>query len=298
MKSNHLFLVLFIMLVYGSSYPVGKLGVDNIPPLLFSALRVGLIFLVFLPFFKFKLPRKEMIKPLSFIFANNGCRHLCLNVFCTRERLTIVAPIIIGAQLSIPFGILLSYFFLKDNISINRILLIIISFAGIIIIAYDPRIIDDKIAVILIVTMAFFYALSNMLARVMNEVDTSIMNGWHGLISFIPIILLSFYFEGNPIQLLEGVNNVTIFSILHCALIVSSLGHVSMFYLYKFYPVSKVLPFYSLFPIFGIILTILMFSELLSIYEIIGGILVMGSAYLIHKENNKEDANIQKKAVN
>ena len=49
MKSKHLFLVLFIMLVYGSSYPVGKLGVDNIPPLLFSVLRVGLIFLVFLP---------------------------------------------------------------------------------------------------------------------------------------------------------------------------------------------------------------------------------------------------------
>ena len=71
-----------------------------------------------------------------------------------------------------------------------------------------------------------------------------------------------------------------------------------MFYLYKFYPVSKVLPFYSLFPIFGIVLTILMFNELLSMYEIIGGILVMGSAYLIHKENNKEDANIQKKAVN
>ena len=297
MKSNHLLLVLFIMLVYGSSYPVGKLGVDNIPPLLFSALRVGLIFLVFLPFFKFKLPRKEMIKPLVLFSLTMGVGTY-VSMYFALERLTIVAPIIIGAQLSIPFGILLSYFFLKDNISINRIILIIISFLGIIIIAYDPRIIDDKIAVILIVTMAFFYALSNMLARVMNEVDTSVMNGWHGLISFVPIILLSFYFEGNPIQLLEGINNVTIFSILHCALIVSSLGHVSMFYLYKFYPVSKVLPFYSLFPIFGIVLTIIMFNELLSMYEIIGGILVMGSAYLIHKENNKEDANIQKKAVN
>ena len=182
MKSNHLFLVLFIMLVYGSSYPVGKLGVDNIPPLLFSALRVGLIFLVFLPFFKFKLPRKEMIRPLVLFSLTMGVGTY-VSMYFALERLTIVAPIIIGAQLSIPFGILLSYFFLKDNISINRIILIIISFLGIIIIAYDPRIIDDKIAVILIVTMAFFYALSNMLARVMNEVDTSVMNGWHGLIS-------------------------------------------------------------------------------------------------------------------
>ena len=122
MKSNHLFLVLFIMLVYGSSYPVGKLGVDNIPPLLFSALRVGLIFLVFLPFFKFKLPRKEMIKPLVLFSLTMGVGTY-VSMYFALERLTIVAPIIIGAQLSIPFGILLSYFFLKDNISINRILI-------------------------------------------------------------------------------------------------------------------------------------------------------------------------------
>ena len=126
MKSNHLFLVLFIMLVYGSSYPVGKLGVDNIPPLLFSALRVGLIFLVFLPFFKFKLPRKEMIKPLVLFSLTMGVGTY-VSMYFALERLTIVAPIIIGAQLSIPFGILLSYFFLKDNISINRIILIIIT---------------------------------------------------------------------------------------------------------------------------------------------------------------------------
>ena len=105
MKPKHLFLVLFIMLVYGSSYPVGKLGVDNIPPLLFSALRVGLIFLVFLPFFKFKLPSKEMINPLILFSLTMGVGTY-VSMYFALERLTIVAPIIIGAQLSIPFGIL------------------------------------------------------------------------------------------------------------------------------------------------------------------------------------------------
>ena len=127
-----------------------------------------------------------------------------------------------------------------------------------------------------------------MLARSLREVDTSVMNGWHGIISFVPIILLSFYFEGNPSDLLRNIDSITIFSVLHCALVVSAMGHVGMFYLYKFYPVSKVLPFYSLFPIFGILLTIIMFSEILSVYEIIGGIMVIGSSYLIHIENKRE----------
>jgi len=63
-----------------------------------------------------------------------------------------------------------------------------------------------------------------------------------------------------------------------------------MFYLYKFYPISNVLPFYSLFPIFGLILAFIIFSETLSIYEIVGGILILGSIFLIHKENKKDNS--------
>ena len=48
MHPRHLMLILLIMILYGSSYPVGKLGINTIPPLLFTALRVGLIFLAFL----------------------------------------------------------------------------------------------------------------------------------------------------------------------------------------------------------------------------------------------------------
>ena len=287
MQSKHLILVLIIMILYGSSYPVGKLGIDTIPPLLFTALRLGLIFLAFLPFFRLKLPEQHLLRPLLGFSLAMGIGTY-VTMYYALEQLSIVAPIIIGAQLSIPFGIILSSVFLRESITANRAILILSSFIGIIIIAYDPRIIDDKIASILIISMAFFYAVSNMLARSLRDVDTSVMNGWHGIISFVPIILLSFYFEGNPSDFLRNIDSITIFSVLHCALVVSAMGHVGMFYLYKFYPVSKVLPFYSLFPIFGILLTIIMFSEILSVYEIIGGIMVIGSSYLIHIENKRE----------
>ena len=185
-------------------------------------------------------------------------------------------------------GVLLSLFILKENVSFKKWVLIIFSFLGIVIIAFDPRIIDDKFALLLILGTSFFFALANMMARVLKNVDTSVLNGWHGLISFIPVILLSFYFEGNPLNYLYPIDGVTIFAILHTALVVSVIGHAGMFYLYKFYPVTNVLPFYSLFPIFGIVLTYIIFNETLSIYEIVGGILVIGSAYLIHSENKKE----------
>ena len=287
MKTNHLILVFIIMILYGSSYPVGKIGIDTgIPPLLFTALRVGLIFLTFFPFFRFKLPEKKLLKPL-FAFSLTMGIGTYVSMYYALTRLDIVAPVIIGAQLSIPFGILLSFFFLNEKISKLRLLFIITAFIGIVIIAFDPRIVDNKIATMLIVIMAFFYALSNMLARILRSVDTAMLNGWHGFISFVPIASLSLYIEGNPFDYLYPIHYGAVFSILHCALIVSAMGHVGMFYLYKFYPVSTVLPFYSLFPIFGIILTFIIFNEALSIHEVIGGFLVIGSAYLIHRENNK-----------
>ena len=289
MRSKHLILVLVIMVLYGSSYPVGKLGIDTIPPLLFTALRVGLIFLAFLPFFRFRLPDKKLFKPLVGFSLTMGIGTY-VTMYYALEQLSIVAPIIIGAQLSIPFGLMLSLIFLGEDISIKRWTLIFLSFIGIIIIAYDPRIIDDKFGLLLVIVMAFFYALSNLLARVLKEVDTATLNGWHGLIAFIPVAVLTLIIEGNPINYLLPINGIAIFTILHTALIVSAIGHAGMFYLYKFYPVSNVLPFYSLFPIFGLILAFIMFAETLSVQEVVGGILILGSVFLLHRENKKNNS--------
>ena len=289
MQSKHLILVLVIMILYGSSYPVGKLGIDTIPPLLFTALRLGLIFLAFLPFFRLKLPDKKLFKPLVGFSLAMGIGTYA-TMYYALEQLSIVAPIIIGAQLSIPFGLMLSLFFLGEDISLKRWILIFLSFIGIIIVAYDPRIIDNKFGLLLVIVMAFFYALSNLMARVLKEVDTATLNGWHGLIAFIPVAVLTLIIEGNPLNYLLPINGIAIFTILHTALIVSAIGHAGMFYLYKFYPISNVLPFYSLFPIFGLILAFIMFAETLSVQEVVGGILILGSVFLLHQENKKNNS--------
>tara|TARA_B100000780_G_C20908819_1_gene361815 strand:- start:435 stop:638 length:204 start_codon:yes stop_codon:yes gene_type:complete len=64
---------------------------------------------------------------------------------------------------------------------------------------------------------------------------------------------------------------------------VSVIAHTSMFYLYKFYSINKVMPFYSLFPIFGLILTFFIFGEIPTILSTIGGIIVILSIYGLQK---------------
>ena len=286
MKINHLFFVLLIMLMYGSAYPVGKIGTNLIPPLLMGSLRVLFLFIFILPFFNFKIPRYNFSILIFFSvvmgFFVYGLLYLALDFS------SLIAPIIIGTQMAVPFGLILSLFILREKISFKKWILIFFSFIGIIILAYDPRFGNELLGLLIIVIMAFFYALANILSRFLKDIDTMTQMGWHCIIGFILLIFCSYIFEGNPIENLIPINYSAMITVIHASLFVSLIGHGGLFYLYKFYPVSSVLPFYSLFPIFGLILTFFIFLEIPGIFEIVGGTIVVGSVYLIYLEKKKK----------
>ena len=286
MQFKHLLLTIFVMVVFGSVYPLGKLGTNNIPPILFASLRVLVIFICILPFFNFKLPSKKLLLPL-FAFSITMGIGVYLTLYLALENSSLVAPIIIGTQLTVPFGLILSYFFLNEKISFKKFILIIFSFIGILIVAYNPSFVDELKGLFIISLMAFFYALSNILSRFIKDIDIVTQITWHSFIGFLPLFMISIIIEGNPLVVLLPISINTILLIIHASLIVTLIGHGSLFYLYKFYTVSTVLPFYSLFPIFGIIFTFIIFFEVPNLFEIIGGTIVIGSVYLIHLENKK-----------
>ena len=91
------------------------------------------------------------------------------------------------------------------------------------------------------------------------------------------------FFEENTVSHLKNLNIEAWLMVLHAGILCSLMGHMSMFYLYKFYPVGTVLPFYALFPVFGIILSFFIFSEIPTLIMVIGGIIVITSVFLLQK---------------
>jgi O-acetylserine/cysteine efflux transporter len=77
-------------------------------------------------------------------------------LYLSINAVTLLAPITIGAQLSIPFAILISSLFLKESISNKKWFFIFSSFVGILLIAFDPNILDEIIGTFLVFGMAFF----------------------------------------------------------------------------------------------------------------------------------------------
>ena len=274
---------MFVVFLLGSAYPTGKLGLnDSIPPILFGALRMAVVFICLVPFFKFYIPEKKFIVPL---IGFSICFGVAVNMFLylSINASSILAPITIGAQLSIPFGIILSSIFLNEKISYKKWLLIMTSFFGIVVLAFDPKVVDEIIGSLLICGMAFFYGLSQVFSRYLKDLDVKYTNTIMSFTGFLILIILSSVFEGNAIQTITNISLESWFTVLYAGAIISLLGHLMMFYLYKFYPLDMVLPFYALFPVFGLILTFFIFGEIPSFITIIGGIIVITSVFFAQK---------------
>ena len=281
---RHYFLILIIMILFGSAYPVQKLIFnENVPPLLMGSLRMLVVFICLIPFWKFKIPDKKYWLPL-FCFAI--CMGFIVNFFMTLSlnRASIVSPIIIGSQLAIPFAILLSSLFIKEVVSLKKWVLIFVSFFGIVLLGFDPLIKDEIFALFLITFMAFFYASAQVFSRYLRDLEVTLTNAFMGLCGFLCLIVTSYIFEGNTINAIQNISLQSWLLIFHSGIFVSIAAHMSMFYLYRIYPVNKIFPFYALFPVFGVILTFIIFYEIPTPLTIVGGSIVVVSTYLINRE--------------
>ena len=283
MPLKHLLILLFIAIAYGSAFPITKLALnDSVPPILMASLRMGIVLILLIPFWKFRIPEKKYIPSLIAFSISMG---VMVYVFMTLSLYysSIISPVIIGSQLAIPFGVLASSIMLNENISSKKWILIFTSFVGILIIFFDPKLANNFLGLFYAALMALSFGLAQVYSRKLKDLDVSLTNAFTGLFGFIILLILSYLIEGDAITNIKLININTWLLIFYQAVVVSLGAHLLMFYLYKFYTVGQIFPSYSLFPIFGIGLTFLIFGEVPTLLFLIGGIIVLSSVYLLHK---------------
>ena len=118
---------------------------------------------------------------------------------------------------------------------------------------------------------------------VVKNLDVKFTNTFMSLVGFVILFTLSVLFEGTSIQTIKNISIGSWLTVLYAGAIISLFGHLMMFYLYKFYPIDMVLPFYALFPVFGLILTFFIFGEVPSLVTVTGGLIVITSVFFAQK---------------
>ena len=283
MPLKHLLILLFIAVVHGSAFPFTKLVLnDSVPPILMASLRMGIVLILLIPFWRFKIPEKKYFPSLIGFSISMG---VMVYVFMTLAlyHSTIISPIIVGSQLAIPFGILASAILLGENISSKKWILIFTAFIGIIIIFFDPKLADNFLGLFFASLMALSFALAQVYSRQLRDLDISLTNAFTGFFGFTILFVFSHFIEGEIFLNIAEIKLNSWALISYQAIVVSLGAHLSMFYLYKFYTVGQIFPSYALFPIFGIGLTFLIFGEVPTFLFIIGSLIVISSVFLLHK---------------
>ena len=283
MPLKHLSILLFIAIAHGSAFPITKLVLnDSVPPILMASLRMGLVLILLIPFWKFKIPEKKYIPSLiafSIFMGVMVYSFMTLSLYYS----SIISPVIVGSQLAIPFGILASAVMLNENISSKKWILIFTSFIGILIIFFDPKLANNLLGLFYASLMALSFGLAQVYSRKLRSLDISLTNAFIGLFGFIILLIVSYFIEGDTVYNILSINFNSWLLISYQAIVVSLGAHLMMFYLYKFYTVGQIFPSYSLFPIFGIGLTFLIFGEIPTILFLIGSIIVLSSVFLLSK---------------
>ena len=283
MPLKHILVLLFIMATHGSAFPIAKLALNNnVPPILMASLRMGIVMLLLIPFWKFKIPDKKYLKSLILFSISMGVMvYVFMNL--SLKHSSFISPIIIGAQLAVPFAVLLSAKMIGESISAKKWMYVILAFVGIIIVFFDPELKNNVLGLFFASLMALFFAIAQVYSRQLKELSLIILNAYTGFFGFFVLIVVSFFVEGEVIINIKNINFESWILISYQAVIVSLFAHMSMFYLYKFYTVGQIFPFYSLFPIFGIILTFFIFAEIPSLLFFIGSFIVISSVILLQK---------------
>ena len=198
---------------------------------------------------------------------------------------------IIIIHLEVPFSVLLAAILLKDKPGIQRILGILISFAGITLIAGQPSLRNQLPAILLTVAGAMTWAVGQiMVKRLENPPSGFGLTAWIGLFSGPQMILGSFMFEDSQLESLSNASWVSWGVILYLALIMTDLGYGLWYHVLARNHISKVMPVMLLLPVFTITSSILILGEEPSPMIFIGATVVIGGVSMIVMTKDSKQA--------
>ena len=277
LKNSELILATSVPLLWGIGFAFAKAGLNEFPPLFLMGLRFSLASLVLLWFVPIPRGQLKQIFWISLVGST-----LQYGMTFTGLSMLDASLAIIIIHLEVPFSVLLAAIILKDKPGIQRILGMLISFAGIVLIAGQPSLRGQLSAILLTAAGAMMWAVGQvMVKRLKNPPSGFALTAWIGVFSGPQMILGSFIFEDSQLESLSNASWIGWGVILYLALIMTVLGYGIWYSVLSRNPVSKVMPVMLLLPVFTIASSMFFLGEHPSLMIFMGAAVVIGGVSMI-----------------
>jgi len=279
------FVWLLVGFIWGSTWLFIKIGLQDLPPFSFAALRFGLALLPLLALMKFRRLSLPNTKRDWLLMLVTGLLTISLNyslVFWSGNYIS--AGLIATLYTTLPlFTLIFAHFLISDErMTVTKFMGILLGMAGVGVIFNEQLHIDDWLAIFgsgAIILATIGSGLSTVLIkRHAQKFDPITLTTVQTAIGLIPLSILAASLEGNPFEF--DWTATAVFSLFYLAFIGSSLAFVLMFWLIKRMDVFKtqLTPLISTFV--AVILGIVVLNETLTWQIVFGGVAIIGGLLL------------------
>ena len=279
------FMLLFaVCIVWGlnlviTRWAVGDMGV---PPVFFAALRFLGVALVLAPFL---WPRPPQLGTLFLISIFIGSAHFAL--LFVGLRYAEASAVAIAGQLGVPFSTLLSMAFLNETVGWRRGLGIMLAFAGVVLIAFDPGSFGISFGILLVILSAFIASVGSILMKRIPPISAFQMQAWIGLFSFAPLFAVSAMIEQDQMDIYIGGGWLVWLASVFAIVGVSVFGHGGFYSLIKKYDISLLSPLTLMTPIWGVVFGIVLLNEPITARLVLGAVISLSGVFVIAMRQNK-----------
>jgi len=287
MRISHLLVVLAVNLCWGLNFLAIKYAVDEMPPIFAAGLRLTLIFILLFPFLR--LP-KGNVRPLLIAAFTIGGLHFGVLYYAITFA-DDISSVAIATLTNVPFATLLAVIFLGERIGLISITGMVLAFAGVMLLGFDPKALEHFLDLGLVMVAAFIYAVGAILLRQLRGVGVFSLLAWIGLIGMVTILSMSALLESGQVEAFTSASYMAWGGVVFSAVGSSIVGHGGLYFLLKHHPVSTVAPLTLLSQVVGVLSGVLILGEILTLKMVLGGALTFaGVGVILIRRKQKTEA--------
>ncbi len=270
MPTRQVLLALIVPITWGFGYALTKIGMEQFPPLLLMSLRFGIAGLILVWFTK---PPWEYMKDLFIVAFIGSTIQYGLTYYGLKGIDVSTASILV--QLEGPILALLSTLILKERLGWTRALGMGLAFAGVVVIAGEPRLSGSLDSVALVISGAVFWAIAQIMISRLKSLSGITILAWVAIIASPQMLLISLAIEKDQWHSIVNASLVDWSIVFYLSFIMTVVGYSIWYHLLRICDVSKISPFLMLLPVTSIIAGIALLDEQFTLAMGIGGLLVM-----------------------
>jgi O-acetylserine/cysteine efflux transporter len=283
MKPFDILLAISVPVIWGLGFTFAKVAFvfTDFPPILLIAFRFALTTLVLIWFVK--PPRGYMHRIFWIAFVSATIQYAL--TFTGLHGLNASTAIIV-VQLEFPFMALMAAIVFKDHLGWRRLVGVALAFAGIVIIAGQPRLLADLGPVLMVTGGAFTWAVGQiMIKKLGGEVGGFTLIAWVALFATPQLFITSWIFESGQMQAIQSTNWIGWGVVVYLGLVMTALGYGIWYHLLGKYRITQVGPYLLLLPVTTIAGSMIFLGERLTQIEIFGTIVVISGVWFVTRRS-------------